>query len=187
MREPRTSWRRTPIVIAAVMTLLSMAEAAQSHGSGLGGSPEAPWTAHIQRVDEVLAVNNIAAAVREWHDAYVAGLGSRRWEGLVEVGDAYLRIGEAAGFRKAYEPKARRLYLAAFFRARQQGSLNGVLRTAEAFAALGDREVVEQCFRVAEGLATQARDAQAQARVQAFREQLTARVLGAKSPDVDPF
>src|SRR5207247_10126536 len=40
----------------------------------------------------------------------------------------------------------------ALFRARQQGSLNGVLDTAEAFGALGDTAMVEQCLRVAEGL-----------------------------------
>jgi len=37
-------------------------------------------------------------------------------------------------------------------RARSQDSVDGVLRTAEAFARLGDGEVVEQALRVARDL-----------------------------------
>ena len=60
----------------------------------------------------------------------------------------------------------------------QQGSLDGVLRTAEAFAALGGREVVEQGVRIAEGLATQRRDGQASERVRTFRERAVPRLTG---------
>ena len=90
-----------------------------------------------------------------------------------EVGEAYLRIGELANERQAAPPTARRLYLTAFFRARQQGSLDGVLRTAEVFAALGDREVLIQCLRVADQVAERAHDPQARARVEAFRGRYT--------------
>ncbi len=77
------------------------------------------------------------------------------------MGDAYLRIAGTAEGRKTAEAKARRIYLAALFRARQQRSVQGMLRTAEAFAALGDREVTEQCLILAERLAEEARDAEA--------------------------
>ncbi|MBI4240386.1 MAG: hypothetical protein HY613_01610 [Candidatus Rokubacteria bacterium] len=130
----------------------------------------AEWTGHLRRMEEALGQQNVSAAVRAWHDAYVAGLGSRGWEGLVEVADAYLRIGEVPGFRKASEAKARQIYLTAFFRARQQGSLDGVLRTAEAFAALGDREVAEQALSLAQRLAAQTQDEHAQQRVRAATE-----------------
>jgi len=148
---------------------------------------EAPWTAHVRKADQALAERNVGAAELAWHEAFVAALRSRHWKGLLEVGDVYLRIGELARARKASEAKARQLYLAALFRARQQGSVEGVLRTAEAFAALGDREVVDQCLRIAEGLAAQARDAQARALVRAFAERLTARSVEAKSLEPDEF
>lgn len=43
--------------------------------------------------------------------------------------------------------------LAALFRSRGRGSLEGVLRACETFAALGDREVVTACVRIARGMA----------------------------------
>jgi hypothetical protein len=43
--------------------------------------------------------------------------------------------------------------LTALFRARGRGSVEGVLGACETFAALGDREVVTACVRIARGLA----------------------------------
>jgi hypothetical protein len=62
--------------------------------------------------------------------------------------------------------------MSALCRARRDGSFDGVLRVAEAFAALGDHEVVDQCLRIAERLARDDRDLRG--RVQAFRVQWTA-------------
>lgn len=138
----------------------------------------AEWPGHLRRVEEALAQKKVSAAVSAWHDAYVAALGSRGWEGLVEVADAYLRLGEVSGSRNASEAKVRQLYLTAFFRAREQGSLEGVLRTAEAFAALGDREVAEQALSVAQRLAAQTQDEQARERVRAVTERSDPRYLG---------
>lgn len=101
---------------------------------------------------------------------------------MLEVGDAYLRIGKVVGSPKVAEAKARRAYLSALFRARAQRSLDGVLRVAGAFDGLGDQEVVAQCVRIAEGLAEQARDPRAQDRVRAFRERLANRFLAAGPP-----
>jgi hypothetical protein len=50
-------------------------------------------------------------------------------------------------------PRARDLYLSALFRARDAGSLDGVLRLAAAFDSLGDREVALQALRMARRLA----------------------------------
>jgi len=164
---------------------LVIAEAAPSSDSEgpKGGSPSAPWTTYLRQVNEALARKNVSAAVRAWHDAYVTALGSRRWEGMVEVGDAYLRIGDLSGFRKESEAKARRIYLGALFQARAQGSLDGVLRVADAFLVLGDREVVYQCLRIAESLADRGRDASARARVRAFEARLRDSVPGVESPE----
>jgi len=133
-----------------------------------------PWTAHLRRVDDALGQQNLSAADLAWRDAYVAALVSRRWDGLAEVGDAYLRIGEVARGRKAAEAKARSIYFDALFRARQQGSLEGVLRVAEAFAMLGDHEVALQGVRIAEGLAAKAFDLPARDRARAARDTMVA-------------
>jgi len=146
----------------------------------------APWTVHLRGVDEALAQKNVSAAEQAWHNAYGAALGSRRWEGLIEVGDAYLRIGEVAKGRKAAEARARRCYLAALFRARNEGSLDGVLRAAEAFAALGDREVVEQGIRMAERLAGRTREALALEQVRVFKARVAGLPSMAESTYVNP-
>lgn len=189
MKQPGTSRRRLRIATATgmMLLLLAMAEAKAGQVNGPQGNPTAPWTIHIQAVDEALAKKNVSAAERGWHAAHVSALRSLGWDGLVEVGDAALRIGEVANGRTASEAKARGTYWAALFRARQQGSLDGVLRMAEAFAALGDHEVAAQCVRIAEGLATRSRNAQAHDRVRAFRERLAAQGSGVKHLDADPF
>jgi 16S rRNA (cytosine967-C5)-methyltransferase len=84
-------------------------------------------------------------------------------------------------FFQAAGGKGRRIYLAALFRARQQESLDGVLRTAEAFAGLGDRELVDRCLRIAESLAARVPDAQARERVREVAERLTNQTLGSVS------
>lgn len=110
------------------------------------------WTTPLRRMDEALAAGDIRLVERAWHDAYGQALGSRRWEGMVEAGDAALRIRAVAKAQRLAAPTARQAYLTALVRARGQGSVDGVLRTAEAFARLGDGEVVEQALQVARDL-----------------------------------
>lgn len=118
-------------------------------------SPAAPerWAPAVQVVDEALARKDVAAAERAWHEAYLDALASRRWEGMVAVGDAALRMGA--------RPKARQSYLWALQRARAAGSAEGARRVARAFAELGDHEVAQMCLRVASGLAEARKDAPA--------------------------
>jgi hypothetical protein len=110
----------------------------------------APWTQHIDAVDAALAARNLTAAAAASEEAYRAAMASRRWEGLVEAADAHLRVARAAGAPLAGVPRARELYLAALFRARDAGSLDGVLRVALAFDRLGDREVAGHAMRIAQ-------------------------------------
>ncbi len=131
------------------------------------GAQGATW-----QVNEALTRKDIPAAQRAWREAYVAALKNQRWEGLVEAGDLYLRIGDAAGDRKAALPQARQAYLRAMVRARADGAVDGVLRVAEAFDKLGDREVAERSLRIAERMAAQTHDAESSGRVSAFRERL---------------
>jgi hypothetical protein len=113
-----------------------------------------PWSVHLRRADEALARGDLSVAVRARHDAYGTALGARqRWEGMLAVGDLARRIGATAGTRQQGISQARQAYLVAFVRARQQGSLDGVLRTIEAFAELGDADVVLQGLHVAQALA----------------------------------
>ena len=69
----------------------------------------------------------------------------------METGDAGLRIARAGEGSVALVPRVRELYLAAH--ARVDGSLDGALRVADAFAGLGDDESVEACLVLAERLA----------------------------------
>lgn len=130
-----------------------------------GESQQAPWATHVRAAYDALAQGHVEAATRAWDEAHLAAVGSTRWEGLIEVGDAHLRIGEVSGRRHAAEATARKAYFAALYRACHRDSFDGVLRAAAAFADLGDREVVEECVGLAELLAT---DDDARARVRAF-------------------
>ncbi|HKB24015.1 MAG TPA: hypothetical protein VKG64_03090 [Methylomirabilota bacterium] len=116
---------------------------------------DASWTAHLHVLDDALARGDISAAVHAWHDANAAALASRRWDALVEVGDAFLEIGRATGTPSAAKPNARLAYLAALGRANAEKSVDGVLRVAEAFEKLGDHEVSRQCLKLAERLRSQ--------------------------------
>ena len=149
MTPPRRNRPPTLIVIALAILFILLAVL-----EVMAGQLTPPASALL---DEALARRDIGAAQRHWHDAYRAALGSRRWEGMIEAGDG---------------ARARQAYLTALLRARQQKSLEGVLRTAEAFSGLGDRQVVAQCLRIAERLAAAQHDAAARERVSALSERL---------------
>lgn len=150
-----------------------------------GPAGQAPWADAIRAADRALGQGDVAGAERALHTAYRAALGSRAWEGMADVGDAYRRVADTAGDRRRAEPRAREVYLAALFWARQQGSLPGVFRAAEGFAALGDREPVNMCIEVARGLAARVADAQERERVYALVERVAHRLLalGAMKPE----
>ena len=111
------------------------------------------WRAHVKTIDQALARHNVSAAVGAWHDAHGAALASRGWEGMLAVGDAFLRIGTEAGTVSGSRANARQAYLNALIRAHRDGSIEGMRRTAAAFAGLGDHAVAIQCLHVADDLA----------------------------------
>lgn len=127
------------------------------------------WAARLQTMDEALGRGDVPAAQAAWREAYAAAHVSRGWPGMIAVGEAALRLGRAAGEPSIAESRARRVYLTALFRARRQGSLDGVLTAGDAFGRLGDREVVQQALAVATELAARSGDDLARRRVQAFR------------------
>ena len=126
------------------------------------------WRRHLDVVDRELERGHIDAAVRAWHDAYGAALASRGWESMIAVGDAFRAIGRASGSVHGARMNAREAYLSALIRARREGSVDGAIRSAEAFGELGDRVVSEQCLHIAAQLA--AGDERAQQRVREARE-----------------
>lgn len=172
---------KTQFVTVFMLVVLAASEAAASHLNPLA-APTAPWAAHIREVDEALAEKNVGVAERAWQEAYLAALGGRGWEGLIAVGDAARRIAAVAGPHPGPEAKVLQTYLLALVRARHQGSLDGVLRTGEAFASLGDREVVAFCIRIAESLTAHAHDARARSRLRALKEWTGALLVVAEYP-----
>jgi hypothetical protein len=110
----------------------------------------ASWRDHVRAVDRALGKRDVEGAQQAWENAHLAAVESLSWEGLLAAGEACLRIGGAIGARVTAEPAARRAYFAALYRACRENSFEGILRTAEAFANLGDREVVEECVGLVE-------------------------------------
>jgi hypothetical protein len=125
------------------------------------------WKAHLHLVEAELASGHVDVAVRAWHDAYAAALESRSWESMIAVGDAFMKIGHAAGTPGGARMNAREAYLTGLIRARRSRSVDGALRSGEAFAALGDRAIVEQSLYIAAQLASG--DEEAQQRVSEAR------------------
>ena len=166
-----------PIALLGLVALSGPATA----GDLRGRVADSDWHVLLRTVEEALARHDISTAERAWHDAYVAALHSReRWEGMLEVGDATLRIGEAANSRTTAEPQARSAYLSALLRARRQRSVEGVLRTGDAFAALGDRPMAEGCVHVAEQLAAAQTDPRAHDHLRALRARLAGEAVLAR-------
>lgn len=121
------------------------------------------WRVPLAEAEAALAAGDVAGAVLPWHEARRRALTGRRWEGLVEVGTLYRRLGAAGGFAGDATITARALYSRAMTHARAERSLEGVLRVGDGFADLGDRDVVAACLDEARGLA--GADAAARARV----------------------
>jgi hypothetical protein len=140
-----------------------------------------PWTAHIETMDKALAANDAGESIRAWRRAYSAALSHPSWLGLFTVATASLRVGTLPSLARSAAALARETYWIAFFRARQQRSLTGVLRTAEAFAMLGDCDAAERCVHVAQALESSAGDAAEIDRVRVLAHRSDQRDAGAEA------
>ena len=158
--------------LGPVLLVATIRDALADHA--IGTEAQLAWQAHLLKVEQAMARGDFAEAETLWREAYAAALKSRHWEGVIATGDTYRALGARAGFRAASVSKARQAYLTALFRARSEGSLAGVLITAERFAELGDREVVERCISVARKVAAQSRDPYAGEHLRAFTERWAA-------------
>jgi hypothetical protein len=131
-------------------------------------------------MDDAIARGDIATAAARWRDAHAHARRSGHWEALLDLGDGSRRLGRAGGGARIADAHARQAYLAALLHARHVGSLDGVLRAAEAFAELGDRDVVEQCLREAHALAARTADPAAMRQVKRFSDRWAVRTLEAE-------
>jgi hypothetical protein len=148
-------------VVSTALALISLTAGEQAARAEADG----PWTSALRELDGALARKEYTAALRLANDAHALALATARWDGMVAAGEAYRRIGEVTGLRASFDAKAREAYRKALFRARQQGSVDGVLRVTEAYAALGDAQTVAIGLRAAERLAAGDADALARLRV----------------------
>jgi hypothetical protein len=131
------------------------------------------WRAYLDVFEKQREEGRRDAAIRILYDAYGAALESRSWESMIAVGDGFMAMGRAPGSVAGARMNARQAYLTALIRARRAGSVEGALRSAQAFEELPDRDVVEQCLYIAAVLA--AGDEQAQKKVRDAQERWAAR------------
>ena len=160
------------VITIGVAVLLVALGASLQQAAGRVRVVSAPttWATRVAVVDQALAVNDPILAAVAWRDANVSARASGEWNGMVGVGDAYLRLRASRGDTREAAAKARESYLIALARARRSGDVDGVLRSAQAFAMLGDRELTARATGIAEHLATGRSDAAIHERVRRFAE-----------------
>lgn len=171
--------------VLAAATLLAVLEVTAERGADAPLRTDTSWASSLREMEEANARGDVMRAVRAREETYRAAVTDRTWEGYLAAGDAVLRLGDLTQNRGAAEPDARRLYLAALFRARSQYSLDGVLQATEAFARLGDRDVVARGLAIARDLAGS--DPAAQARVRMAAEGSTPQAVTVSERYEDEF
>lgn len=159
-----------PMLVAGMVMIVVIALA----GTGpRGGEPSAaPWNAYIQVMDDALARDDFYAADMARRTAHLMAQGSRRWDALVAVGDADLRFVTFPGASPGLRAEARRIYRSALLRAHEQGSIEGVLRVSEAFAAAGDKDGAREGLAMVLAMVATSRGPHDAARVEALTERL---------------
>jgi hypothetical protein len=162
MERSRIEWSGLVLSVVMVMGVAGIALGNLAAERTRGGQLERPESAsprtapaladRIGAVDRALARKDMSAAVYAWGDAYTLALGARRWDAMVEVGDAAVRIDALAdnppGYLIGFRAEARQAYLRALFLARHARSADGIERVAQAFAALGDTDMAARVHSI---------------------------------------
>jgi hypothetical protein len=164
---------RLSVVVAAVAALavgLTAILVADRTPAARVAREDLQWTQRMREARTALAAGDGQAALVPLRAAHHAALRLERWDALAEVGDAARRAAEMSATPRRAASTASRAYLAGLALARERRSVEGVLRVAEGFAALGDREMVEYCVGVAGRLAEQDGGPERQSRVRGFVE-----------------
>jgi hypothetical protein len=166
------------VVIAGLAALETIASARVRSADARVRSADArdpePLAA-LAAMDEALARQDIAAAVQAWRQARQLALRSRGWRAPVEAAEGELRLAAATDRLRESKPTARELFLVALFRARAERATDGVLRAAEGFARLGDREAAQLALRLAENVAAHHGDSADHDRVRLVGERIQRR------------
>ncbi len=175
----RAGWLSLIVTVLAVAALIVYAlphgnRAAEPETSTSGDEAlNADSTAaRISAVAEAAQRGDLSAAHEEWYAAYRLLRPTRDWHGMAALGDAAMNVAGASGSRQPWEGDARQAYLGALFRARAEQSLDGILRATEAFATLGDREVVAEGLRIADSVAARTATPGARELVGSYRARL---------------
>jgi hypothetical protein len=171
----RETWVATVLFAAVAMLALTILIVTVVDAVALDAAGDAPSYVHYQRAEEALAAGDVVRAVRHWREGHTAAMATRRWEGLVEAGDLYRRIGARGGFHTDAVARARDCYLTALLRARGERSLDGVLRATDAFVDLGDDAIVARGLEIARHVAASDPDPRARERVQRLAARWAAR------------
>ena len=170
----RETWVATVLLAAVVMLALTIVIVTVVDALALTATTalDAPAYLHYQRADEALVAGDVVLALRHWREGHAVAVASRRWEGLVEAGDLYRRIGARGGFHAAAVARARECYLTA------------LLRATEAFVDLGDEAIVERGLEIARQVAARDADPRGGERVERLAARWAARAgrAGALSP-----
>src|SRR5262245_14982865 len=174
MRTMRSEGGRA-IVGAGLLTLVLAYPGPR--GRATANASELASSHYVHTVEAALNRGDVGAADQVAQQAYAAARGSQSWESMVAAGDAYRRLAAVSSRRPHALGKARGVYLEGLFGARQQQSLPGVFQVAEAFAALGDRDLVNTSLRIAETVAARVADPQAREQARASVERLARRLL----------
>jgi hypothetical protein len=145
-RTKRVAVLAAGLLWAALLVALAIVEAI-STGAELPPPPgmSAPWADHLVALTEAQAAQDQRMAGLAYQEAYSSAVASQRWEGMADVGDAALHLGDVR--------RARIAYLTAAYRARNDRSAVGVLRAVDGFSELGDRRVATHWLHVARKMA----------------------------------
>lgn len=140
-----------PLIVATTLfSILPSCARIESFLSGARVADNVGLTASLAEGQGEPGRTDASTAHRALKEAYLAALRSRLWESMFEVGDSYSKIGD--------RENALRCFLIALYRARIEGSANGVLRVAESLAVLGEREFAAQAVAIGQRLAEQKGD-----------------------------
>jgi len=148
-------------------------------GQDLAISTIPDWRDPLRRADTALAEGDAPGAERAWDEAYRLALATSDPYAVIEVGRAYLAIGEAVYDHPMAAARARRIFLSALSLGRGLRNVQAVADAAEALAVLGEHDVAARGFSLAVTLAQPDRDARVVDRVRAQRD----RVLGPPSEE----
>jgi hypothetical protein len=138
--------------------MLVIAVAISGCGAKNGDPYAASWDQYIQVMDDALTRGDLKTAEMARQEAFLSARGSRRWDAMAAVGDASVRLMQSPGASPTLRPEARRIYLWALFRARHQGSLEGVMRVSEALIQMGDRAAARDGLAMANAMLTASRE-----------------------------